>query len=118
MTSRTKCLWKKALYGAVLSAMLILAEAVFAVEIKNPIEYNSFPELIKGLASALRTIALVLAPVAILIAGFKFITAGMAGDQAGLTQAKKMFFWILIGTAIVVGASALAEAMVNLAGRL
>lgn len=113
-----KHMWKKALYGAILSAMLISAEAVFAVTIENPINANSFPELISSLADALQTIALVLAPVALVIAGFKFITSATAGNQAGLTEARKMFLWILVGTAIVVAASVLAQAMVNFAQEL
>ena len=115
-------MWKSALYGSFLVAMLVVAPFALADchggGIPNPIKACSFPALISSLAKALRDIAIVLAPVALVIAGFKFITSATAGNQAGLTEARKMFLWILVGTAIVVGASALAQAMVNFAQKL
>lgn len=116
-------MWKSALYGLFLVAMLAVAPFALATcheggTIPNPIKACSFPELISSLAKALQAIAFVLAPVALVIAGFKFITSATAGNQAGLTQARTMFLWILVGTAIVVAASVLAEAMVNFAKKL
>lgn len=110
--------WIKGLYGFIIFVMLLTAKAILAVKIPNPIAANSFPELVLNIAKAIQAIALVLAPVALIIAGFKFITSATAGNATGVADARKMFLWILVGTAIVVGASALAQAVVNFARQL
>ena len=81
--------------------------------IGNPIEAQSFGQLVIGIADAVSKIAIVLAGVALIFAGFKFLTAGASGDTKSLQDAKKIFFWVLIGTAITVGATKLAEVVVN-----
>src|SRR3989338_6620422 len=110
----SKSLWKTGLCAALLFATLLLVPFLgWAQEIDNPIKSRSFEDLIMSVANAIRKIALVLAGLAILLAGFRFITAGLAGDPKGIAEARKMFFWILIGTAITVGATLLAEVVVN-----
>src|SRR3990167_1144637 len=79
--------------------MLTLAPFTHAQNIENPIDATSFEQLITSVADAVTEIALVLAGVAIIFAGFKFLVAGATGDEKGLATAKKMFFWVLIGTA-------------------
>lgn len=110
--------WIKGLYGLGLCAILLKAQSVWAVNIPNPIAANSFQELVLNIAKAIQIIALVFAPVALIIAGFKFITSATSGNTGGVKNARTMFLWILVGTAIVVGASALAQAVVNFAREL
>ena len=98
--------------------MLFLAYPAWGLTIANPIAAKSFPQLIQQIAKAVRLIALPLATVAIIFVGFKFVISSARGDEKGLGEAKKMFFWVIIGTAIIVGASALAEWIVKFAKTL
>lgn len=111
---------KSALYSVLFLAILLLVSPglVLGVTIENPIAAKSFPELIQQIAKAVRLIAFPLAVVAIIFVGFKFVISSARGDEKGLGEAKKMFFWVVIGTAIIVGASVLAEAIVNFAKTL
>jgi len=115
---RKSLLWKSLLLGALILAILGAASFSVAVEIPNPIGEKSFFGLIERIASALRSIALVFAPVALIFAGFKFVTAATSGNERALGEAKKMFFWILIGVTVVIAASVLAKAIVNFAETL
>lgn len=109
-----KVLWKSPLYGGPVFAMLGAAYPALAqTVIPNPIGAQSFPKLIDALATALIQIGGVLAVVAIVIVGFKFLTASVSGDTKSIGEAKKMLWWVLIGTAIVVGSSVLAKAVIN-----
>lgn len=108
---------------SILQKMLVFAiiiksawiQAVFAAQqqgdIPNPIGTDSLTEVISNVASAARTIALVLAPVFIVVAGLQFLFAGESEQK--ISQAKKTLWWTLIGTAIVVGADLLTQAVIN-----
>ncbi len=109
---------KSFLYSALVLAILLLAAPALAVTIDNPIKANNFPDLIKQIANAVLLIAVPLAIVAIIFVGFKFVIASAKGDEKGLGDAKKMFFWVVIGTALIVGASALARWVVDFAKTL
>ncbi|QQG45615.1 MAG: TrbC/VirB2 family protein [Candidatus Sungiibacteriota bacterium] len=96
---------------------LVRSTVVFAqTEIPNPIKSQDFGELVKTIARGIQTIALPLAVVAIVFAGFQMIIS--SGNEAKLKEAKKTLTWVLVGTAIVVGATVLAEVMVNFAKTL
>lgn len=111
--------WKNKLPAWLIFAILGIADFAYALEITNPISpVSSFPQLIDRIASALRTIVMPLAIAAIIFVGFKFVNAAASGNQAELTKAKTMLWWVLIGTAIVIGASVLAQAVVNFASGL
>lgn len=91
-------------------------QAVFAATqpgaIPNPIVgADSLEKVIANVAKAASTIALVLAPVFIVVAGIQFLLAGESEQK--ISQAKKTLWWTLIGTAIVVGASILTNAVIN-----
>ena len=64
------------------------------------------------------TIAIPFAVLAIIIAGFRFIVGGMKGNAGEIQKAKTLFFWTIIGTAIVVGAYVIAQVAVNFAKTL
>lgn len=90
------------------------AGTVLAQGFPNPLgQIESFPQLIGTITGNLIIIATVLSVAAIVITGFRFIAAAVSGNPQELTSARKTFWWILIGTAVVVGAYALAQAVVN-----
>ena len=70
----------------------------------------------QSLANWVTAIALPIAAIFIIYSGFLFVTAG--GNQSKVDAAKTTFYWTIIGTAIVVGAWALASAIVNFASKL
>lgn len=111
-------MWKSLLFSLVFLAIVLVAYGTGAVAIENPIKANSFPDLIEQIAKAIRTIAFPLAIVAIIFVGFRFVIHSASGNSKGLEEDKKMFFWVLIGTAIIVGASVLATAIVDFAKKL
>lgn len=112
-------MWKSFLLSLISFAIVGLAySASAAVTIQNPIGAQSFTELIKRLADAILTIAIPLAVVAIIFVGFKFVLASASGNAKGLEESRKMLLWVAIGTALIVGASAIAKALVDFAQRL
>jgi hypothetical protein len=82
----------------------------------NPINSDSFEALVLSLAQWVAAIALPIAAIFIIYSGYLFVTAG--GNQSKIDAAKTTFYWTIIGTAIVVGAWALAAAIVDFAQKL
>lgn len=80
----------------------------------NPIQATSIGELIGFVAAWVRNIVLFLAAIAIIVVGFKFVSASMAGKPEEVSKARQTLLWVLIGTAIVVGASVIAGAIADL----
>lgn len=116
MNSRiSKRVWKIAFVLAFIFAMITIAHGTNAIKFENPIKSETLEALIDTLASGILKLVMVLAPVFIVITGFRFLVAASTGNQAGLATAKKLFFWTLIGTAIIVGASVIAKAIINFA---
>jgi predicted cobalt transporter CbtA len=68
-------------------------------------------DLIESVISQLTPIAITIAIFAIVVIGFKFVVAAVQGNPTGVQEARKNLLWVLIGTAVVVGANALATAV-------
>ena len=77
----------------------------------NPLKSCTFFEVIVKLARAITAIGIPFVAIMIVWAGFLYVTA--QGDPKKLETAKKSLVWALIGSAIVIGAYALATAVVN-----
>lgn len=82
----------------------------------NPLTSQSFEALVQSLANWVAAIALPIAAIFIIYSGFLFVTA--SGNQSKIDAAKTTFYWTIIGTAVVVGAWALATAIVDFAKKL
>jgi len=84
-----------------LSSLLLIPVLVKGdiIEIENPLQADTFEELIMAIVDILFTLALVIAPLMIIIAGFYFVTA--AGNPDQINTAKKIILWALIGLLIV-----------------
>ena len=81
------------------------------LRLKNPIQYDSFPELI---AAILHIIVLIMTPIAVLFlvyAGFLLVTA--RGSEAQLEKGKKAFMWAVVGIVVLLGAELLAAILRN-----
>ncbi|PJE64506.1 MAG: hypothetical protein COU90_01540 [Candidatus Ryanbacteria bacterium CG10_big_fil_rev_8_21_14_0_10_43_42] len=84
--------------------------------ISNPIAAKTFGELVQAIANAVIAIGIPLVAIFLIYAGFLFVTSG--GNEQKLQQAKTTFYWALIGGVIVIGAFAIATAIVNFAKNL
>jgi hypothetical protein len=86
------------LFALVLSC-LILPLSVSALEIKNPLKYDTFEKLIEAIIDFIYEIALVLATLFIVIAGFYFVTS--SGDPAKIKTGQDIIKYTLIGLLII-----------------
>ena len=82
----------------------------------NPTTAQNIIEILNVLVAFLLTYGLPFVVVFMVIAGFLFVTA--RGNEEQLARAKTMFFWTVIGAAIIVGAKIIAEAIANLGDAL
>lgn len=82
----------------------------------NPIKACNFAELVQSLASAITAIGIPLVAVFLVWSGFLFVVA--QGNEEKLKRAKQTLYWAVIGGAIVIGAYAIATAIVNFARNL
>ena len=81
----------------------------------NPIQgVGTFADLVTAIAKAVVTIGVPIAGAAIIFVGVRFVIAAASGNQAALAPAKKMLWYVLIGTVIIVGGGELAQAVVKL----
>lgn len=75
----------------------------------NPIQYDTIEDLLIAILNAL---VLILFPIIVLMlvyCGFAFISA--RGNESKIKEARRVFFWTLIGGLIILGAKALALAI-------
>lgn len=105
---------KKFFIGGIFLITLFLSFSGFldwntaqAIEITNPLKYNTIEELIKKIVEFLQQLALVVTALVIVLAGFYFVTA--AGEPAKVNQGKKMILYALIGLAIILMAQGIIE---------
>lgn len=80
-------------------------------EIINPIDFTSFSGVIWAIASAIIKIAVPLAAIFLIYAGILFVTA--QGNEEQLKRAKSVFWYTIVATALIVGAYAIASAIVE-----
>lgn len=110
-------MWKTYLQTALVIAIVWTAwpEGVRATThvIPNPIAAQSVEALILSVAGALAYLAMIAGTVAIVWVGFKFVVAASTGDEAGVTASKKLLWQVLLGVAIVVGASTLVRVVLT-----
>ena len=91
---------------AILSIIFLpLAINAAPIEIKNPLTYNTFHELIDRIINFVFMIAIPIATIAILIAGYMFVTA--AGEAEKVLTARKTIQWALIGLLVIICAKGL-----------
>ena len=99
-----------------LTALPVGAECNPATQLCNPLQANSFGELVQSLARALVAVAIPIVVIFLIYSGFLFVSA--RGNEQQLEKAKKTFYWTIVGAAVVVGAYALASAIVDFARTL
>lgn len=82
--------------------------------VPNVLKVCTIPEFVALITTLIIQIVIPVAVVAIVFCGFKFVAASAAGNPSELENAKKTLLGVFIGSALIVGASALAKAIVSL----
>jgi hypothetical protein len=84
------------------------SHTVLSNSLINPLnpQFSSIPAFIAGLLSAFLKLAIPVIGLLMVWAGFMFILA--QGNEQKLKDAKKNFLYVIIGTALVLGAWAIA----------
>ncbi len=78
--------------------------------IPNPLgDTATFSELILKITNIVLKIGYPIAVIFIIYSGFLFVTA--RGSEEKLKTAKRTFLWAILGTAVLLGATVLAEAI-------
>ena len=85
-----------------------------AIEIPNPLEAETIPEIIESIGDLIFYVGLALVTLMILIGGIMFITA--AGDPQKVATANRLFFWTAIGAAVVIFAKAVTGIIAYILG--
>lgn len=82
-----------------------------SVSLTNPLGVNSFCGLVIKLVQAVTVIGIPIAILFIVWAGFKFVLA--QGNGTKLTDARRNFLNVIIGIGIFIGATLIANVIVN-----
>jgi len=118
----------KNIFWSIASAMLVLPSYVARAQIipppgsggssgggtmlQNPLGRTStFEQLVENIANIVFKLGFVVAAIFIIYSGFKFVTA--QGREDELKKAKDNFKWVIIGTAVLLGAKIIATAVRN-----
>ncbi|MBI2056502.1 MAG: hypothetical protein HYT37_03960 [Candidatus Sungbacteria bacterium] len=108
-------MWKNlSLFAVQFFVMLSPVSVAYAEEeYPNPIGFTDIPSFILYLINALIVIVIPIAILLVVYIGFKFVASSARGNMKGVEEARKTLLWTLIGTAVIVGAAALAYGFVN-----
>ena len=83
---------------------------------QNPISSETLPDLVKKIANVVASVGIPLIAIFIIYAGFLFVTS--QGDPKKLETAKTTLTYAVIGGIVIIGAYAIATAIVNFAQKL
>ena len=97
-----------------ISLLLSLPIVVSAVEFQNPLEYETFGDLIDAIIKFIFYITVVIAPLMIIIGAFYILTAG--GDPKKIGTGKNIIIYTLVGLAIILLARGLIAIIESLIG--
>jgi hypothetical protein len=86
----------------------------FTFELKNPLKFDSFEELIDNLINFIFVIGVVLAPLFYLLAGINIVTA--AGNPQKVTTAKNIALYTTIGLFVILFAKGLISVLKSVIG--
>lgn len=104
--------------SAVLFVMpfIALAQTKTIIKFQNPIKSESVSQVLTAFFGILVQIGVVAVTLAIVWAGFLFVAA--RGNPEQLNQAKKTFYWTIIGALVILGAQIIAVVIENTVSKL
>ncbi len=83
---------------------------------KSPTKSQDFAGILQGIADFVTTFGTPVAAFFIVLSGLMFVAA--RGNAQKLEEARTMFLWVLVGTAIIVGAGPIASMIIDFAKKL
>jgi amino acid transporter len=92
--------------------VLVLAQPVTKVELKNPLAVGTIEELLSALLGVVLVLATPIIIFFIIYSGFLYVTA--QGNPEQVKQASRSLTYAVIGGVIVIGAFAIATMVENL----
>jgi hypothetical protein len=96
--------------------LTVASSALAQPAFDSPFGQKGFEDILKGIANFVAKVGVPVISFFLILSGFMFVTA--QGNTQKLERAKLMFYWTLVGTAIVVGAKPIAEMVINFAQSL
>lgn len=103
-----------AMLGLIPSVMF--SEEVISSKISNPIKAKNINDFFLSIISICIQIGTIVAGLAIIYGGLLYVTA--QGDEEKISKAHKTLTWALVGTAILLGARVILEAIKATVGAL
>jgi hypothetical protein len=97
-----------------ISLLLSLPVMSLAVEFQNPLEYETFGELIDAIIKFIFYIAIVIVPLMLIIGAFYLLTA--AGDPKKIGTGKNVIIYTLIGLVVIMLARGLIAVIESVIG--
>jgi len=103
-------------------AISVLAVAVFPIlvladetyQLENPLESESFAEVMAGVLNFVWYIAIAVVPIMLILAGFYFVTA--AGDSNKIKTAKDILLWTLLGFGLIALSKGIVQLVMDILG--
>jgi len=89
----------KKIFLILISTLLLLPVVALAIEFQNPLQYDTFGELIDKIMDFIFVLAVVAAPLVIIVGALQLLTSG--GDPKKTGAGKNMITYALIGLAII-----------------
>ena len=77
-----------------------------AESLANPVQFSGIAEFIAGALKVMVMVALPIISIFIVYSGFLFISA--QGNEEGLTKARNNFFYVIVGSILILGAWVIA----------
>ncbi|MCE9541374.1 hypothetical protein K8R03_02320 [Candidatus Kaiserbacteria bacterium] len=98
------------------SASIAYAAASGGIESLLRPEFSSIPKFIEGALKAMVMVALPIISLFIVYSGFMFVIA--RGNEGMLSEAKKNFFYVIVGSILILGAWVIATLIGGTAAQL
>jgi len=83
---------------------------------KPPTKSKKFSDILFSITDFITKLGIPVISVFLILSGFMFVSA--QGNMQKLESAKSMFYWTVVGAAIVVGAGPIAKMVLNLIDKL
>ena len=104
----------KKIFPILISTLLLLPVVALAIEFQNPLQYDTFGELIDKIMDFIFVLAVVAAPLVIIVGALQLLTSG--GDPKKIGAGKSMITSALIGLAIILLARGLNINWISIIG--
>ena len=99
LRSLKRARYMKKIFLILISTLLLLPLIALAIEFQNPLQYDTFGELVDAIMNFIFVLAIVAAPLVIIIGALQLLTSG--GDPKKTGAGKNMITYALIGLAII-----------------